>query len=417
MDKLSLIGGQKLQGKVQISGAKNAALPLMAASILCEGKSTLKNVPKLRDINTMGKVLSTLGARVDHKDGILEIDTAVLTNSVAPYELVKTMRASVLTLGPMVARFNHAKVSLPGGCAIGARPINLHLMALEKMGADITLEGGYVIVECNKLFGAHILFETVTVTGTENILMAAVLAEGKTVLENAALEPEVSDLANALNKMGAKIEGAGTPVIEITGVNELKPFEHTIIPDRIETGTFMAMAAVTEGDILITGTRAGHVRAVIEKFQQTGVVIKEDEAGLRVIGPSKLKSARVKTSPHPSFPTDMQAQFMAMMAVADGTSVIQETIFENRFMHVAELARMGAHIEVTDTVATVKGVDKLKGAPVMATDLRASASLVVAALAAEGESIIDRIYHLDRGYERIEEKIATIGGNVQRIKS
>ncbi|MCI4626526.1 MAG: UDP-N-acetylglucosamine 1-carboxyvinyltransferase [Candidatus Magnetoovum sp. WYHC-5] len=418
MDKLLIKGGKQLKGEVSISGAKNAALPLMAATILCKGKSVIKNVPKLRDVNTMAEVLKTLGAVVEYNNGILNIDTTVLTEAVAPYELVKTMRASVLTLGPMVARFGHAKVSMPGGCAIGARPINLHLSALEKMGADITLDGGYVIVDCCKvLTGAHILFETVTVTGTENIMMAAVFAEGKTILENAALEPEVVDLANALNSMGAQITGAGTSTIEITGVDELKPLDsHSIIPDRIETGTFMAISAITQGNVLIKRTRVDHIMAIIEKFRQTGVIIEEEPDGIRVIGPEKLTSSNVKTNPFPSFPTDMQAQFMAMMAVSNGTSIIQETIFENRYMHVAELLRMGAKIEIVDTIANVHGVKQLKGAPVMATDLRASASLVVAALVAEGETIIDRIYHLDRGYERIEEKIAALGGDVKRIK-
>ncbi|MBF0345105.1 MAG: UDP-N-acetylglucosamine 1-carboxyvinyltransferase [Nitrospirae bacterium] len=418
MDKLLIRGGRPLRGEVQISGAKNSALPIMAATILCNGEAHIENIPDLKDIRTMSKMLEILGASVDFEDSRLIINTQHLTNNEAPYELVKTMRASVLTLGPLVARFGYAKVSLPGGCAIGERPINLHLMGLEKMGAEISLAQGYVIAQVKELRGANIFFDISTVTGTENLMMAAVFAKGKTTLENAACEPEVRDLADYLNSMGAKIYGAGTPVIEIEGVAGLVPSPYRIIPDRIETGTFIAIAGITAGNILIKGCRTDHISAIVEKMRETGIIITEEAQGLRVMAPKwgGLKCTDVKTMPYPGFPTDMQAQFIAMMAVANGTSIVKETIFENRFMHVAELRRMGANIETEDNIATVRGVERLVGAPVMATDLRASASLVVGALAAEGETIIDRIYHLDRGYEKIEEKISKLGADVQRVK-
>jgi UDP-N-acetylglucosamine 1-carboxyvinyltransferase len=365
----------------------------------------------------MGRLLSSMGINLAFKKGSAVIDSSTINNFEAPYELVKTMRASVLVLGPLVGRFGTAKVSLPGGCAIGARPINLHLMGLEKMGAKIRLESGYVIAKAARLKGASIYFDIPTVTGTENLMMAAALAKGTTRLENAAMEPEVADLANCLISMGAKISGAGESVIEIEGVDELTPIKnYEIIPDRIETGTFMTIAGACAGDFILKGCRPSHLDAVIIKLKDAGLVFKETEKGLRVKGPKRPAANDIKTMPYPGFPTDMQAQFMAMMTIAKGTSIIKETIFENRFMHVAELKRMGADISVEGGTATVKGVDKLKGAPVMATDLRASASLIVAALCAKGESVIQRIYHLDRGYEKMDEKLKKLGADIERIK-
>ena len=388
----------------------------MAAALLAPGEHILRNVPHLRDVSTMGRLMANLGAgfHLEKNKAILECTT--IKNFEAPYDLVSTMRASVLVLGPLVARLGKAKVSLPGGCAIGARPINLHLMGLEKMGATITLDSGYVIAKAKKLKGAHINFDIPTVTGTENLMMAATLAEGKTFLENAAREPEVVDLADALISMGAKIKGAGESVIEIEGVKKLKPLRHTVIPDRIETGTFMAIAGITGGDITIRNCRPDHLDAVINKLKDTGIVFKPASKGIRAIGPQRLKAVSTTTMPYPGFPTDMQAQLMAMMSLADGTSVISEKIFENRFMHVAELKRMGSDISIEGGIATIKGGKKIKGAPLMATDLRASASLIVAALAAEGETTIKRIYHLDRGYEKIEEKLKKIGADIHREK-
>lgn len=416
MDKLIIRGGKPLKGEVRISGAKNAALPIMASTILAHGEHNIERVPHLRDVMTMGRLLANLGAGFHFENNKTIIDCSKIKNFEAPYDLVKTMRASVLVLCPLVARFGRARVSLPGGCAIGARPINLHLMGLEKMGAKIQLESGYVIAKANRLKGASIYFDTITVTGTENLMMAAVLAKGTTVLENAAREPEVIDLASCLIAMGAKINGAGNSVIEIEGVDELKPINnYRIIPDRIETGTFMAITGITGGDLVLKDCKPEHLDAVIMKLKDTGVVFKETKKGLRVIGPEKLIAKDAKTIPYPGFPTDMQAQFMAMMAVANGTSVIKETVFENRFMHVAELKRMGADISIEGGTATIKGIEKLKGAPVMATDLRASASLVVAALCAEGETIIHRIYHLDRGYEKMDEKLRRVGADIERV--
>lgn len=419
MDKLVIRGGRPLKGEIEISGAKNAALPIITASILASGENTVLRIPDLMDVKTMGKLLSNMGASfIYKKDGYVSINSSSINNFEAPYELVKTMRASVLVLCPLLARFGRAKVSLPGGCAIGARPINLHLMGLEKMGAKIQLESGYVIAKANRLKGASIYFDTITVTGTENLMMAAVLAKGTTILENAAREPEVVDLANCLISMGAKIHGAGSSVIEIEGVDELKPMNnYKIIPDRIETGTFMTIAGITGGDLTLKGSNPEHLDAVIMKLKDTGVVFKQTKKGLRVIGPEKLFAKDAKTMPYPGFPTDMQAQFMAMMTVAKGTSVIKETVFENRFMHVGELRRMGADISIEGGAATVKGVERLKGAPVMATDLRASASLVVAALCAEGETTIHRIYHLDRGYEKMDEKLRKVGADIKRVTS
>jgi len=416
MDTLIIRGGSALKGDVVISGAKNAALPILAASVLASGENSFAGIPDLRDIATMGRLLSTMGCRFDYADGRAAIDTASINSFEATYELVKTMRASVLVLGPLVARYGRARVSLPGGCAIGARPINLHLMGLEKMGAKIKLEGGYVIAKANRLRGASLYFDTVTVTGTENLMMAAALARGTTVLENAAREPEVIDLANCLTSMGARINGAGESVIEIEGVDALRPAEsYEVIPDRIEAGTFMTIAGSCGGDLLLKNCRSDHMDAVIIKLKDAGIAFKDTKKGLRVTGPEQPLAADLKTMPYPGFPTDMQAQFMAMMTVAKGTSVIKETIFENRYMHVAELKRMGADIRIEGSTAAVKGVEQLKGAPVMATDLRASASLVVAALGAGGETKISRIYHLDRGYERIVEKLRKIGADIYRV--
>lgn len=416
MYKLIIQGGIRLKGEVEISGAKNAALPIIAASLLSTGTSVVYRVPALKDIFTMGQLLRYLGAEFQHEDKKFSINTEKLRTFEAPYDLVRTMRASVLVLGPLLTKFGRAKVSLPGGCAIGARPINLHLMGLAKMGAKIELESGYVIASARKLKGASIYLDIPTVTGTENLMMAATLAKGTTLIENAAREPEVVDLANALVSMGAKIRGAGNSVLEIEGVDELKPVNYSIIPDRIEAGTFMTFAGITGGDILVKGCSTEHLDAPIIKLKEAGLVFEQKSDGIRVIGPSRPNSTDIKTMPYPGFPTDMQAQFMALMSIAGGTSIIRETIFENRFMHVAELRRMGADITVEGSTATVKGVPRLKGAPLMATDLRASASLIVAALAAEGETVIHRIYHLERGYERIEEKLSSLGANVRKIK-
>ncbi|MDP2754040.1 MAG: UDP-N-acetylglucosamine 1-carboxyvinyltransferase [Nitrospirota bacterium] len=416
MDKLIIRGGKRLKGEVDISGAKNAALPIMVASLLSSGYCTISKVPNLKDIMTMGRLLANLGAGFHYEDGKAIINTEKIKIFEAPYDLVRTMRASILVLGPLLAKFGRAKVSLPGGCAIGARPINLHLMGLEKMGADIKLESGYVIAKTKRLKGASIYFDMPTVTGTENLMMAASLAKGRTLLENAAREPEVVDLANALISKGAKIKGAGESVIEIEGVDELKPVHYSIIPDRIEAGTFMTIAGITGGDIVIKGCRLEHLDASVMKLKEVGLVFEHVQDGIRVLGPHRPKAANVKTMPYPGFPTDMQAQFMALMSIADGTSIIKEMIFENRFMHVAELRRMGADIIVEGGTATVKGISKLKGAPLMATDLRASASLVVAALAAKGETTIHRLYHLDRGYEKMEEKLLRLGADVRRVK-
>jgi UDP-N-acetylglucosamine 1-carboxyvinyltransferase len=418
MDCLHITGGIPLKGEVEISGAKNAALPIMTAALLAAGTHTIHHVPHLRDVSTMGKLLTHMGANYQYDRGTVTLQSSTISRREAPYDLVKTMRASVLVLGPLVARFGDALVSLPGGCAIGARPINLHLMGLEKMGAKITLESGYVHAKAGRLKGTTVYFDIPTVTGTENLMMAACLAKGTTILENAAREPEVIDLANCLKAMGAQIQGAGDSVIEIQGVDELKPINgYTVVADRIETGTFMAIAAVCGGDLILKNCRPDHLDAVIAKMRDTGVELQASPAGLRVIGPRRLIARDIKTAPYPGFPTDMQAQFMAMMAVAKGTSIIKETIFENRYMHVAELQRMGADISIDGGNATIRGVEKLKGAPIMATDLRASASLVVAALCAKGKSIIHRIYHLDRGYDHMDEKLRRIGAQVQRVSS
>ncbi len=417
MRTIVINGGKKLNGEVKISGAKNAALPIIAATLLCGGKHKISNVPQLADVATLGRILSNMGVAFERQDRDILVDSANLATPEAPYDLVRTMRASVLVLGPLVARMGKARVSLPGGCAIGARPINLHLMGLEKLGADVAIEHGYVVARAKKLRGASIYFDTVTVTGTENIMMAATLADGETTIENAAREPEVADLANALIRMGAKIEGAGTDIIKIQGVNSLRPMTYTVMPDRIETGTFVIAAAITGGSVLIRDCHPGNLEAVISKVVEAGAQVNVDEKTILVIGPRRIKSVNIKTLEYPGFPTDMQAQFMSLMALADGASVINETIFENRFTHVAELRRMGADIQTEGRTAVVKGVPKLSAAPVMATDLRASASLILAGLAAEGQTVISRIYHLDRGYENIEQKLSAIGADIRRIQT
>lgn len=416
MDKIKIEGGSRLSGEIMISGAKNAALPLMAASILSSGEHRISNVPLLRDITTMGKLLTYLGAECAHQNGSIILQTEKLKSVEAPYDFVKTMRASVLVLGPLLARKGLAIVSLPGGCAIGARPINLHTLGLEKMGAEVTLSEGYIHAKASRLKGATISFDMPTVTGTENLMMAATLAEGRTLLENAACEPEVVDLANALISMGADIKGAGTNMITITGVSSLKTMDYSVIPDRIETGTFLVAGALMGDAMKITGAKPECLDAVVNKLRETGVEITVDRDSLTVTGPDRPVARDIITMPYPGFPTDMQAQFMALMATSDGTSLITENIFENRFMHVAELKRMGADIRVEGATATVRGTRSLKGAQVMATDLRASASLVLAGLAAQGTTVIDRVYHLDRGYERIEDKLVSVGAKMQRVK-
>jgi UDP-N-acetylglucosamine 1-carboxyvinyltransferase len=414
MKKLIIRGGRKLKGEVKISGAKNAALPLMAATLLTEGKNSFSNIPQLRDIRTFAELMRKLGVEIKGKSE-LQIDASRLNSYEASYELVKTMRASVLVLGPLVARMGKARVSLPGGCAIGPRPVDLHLKALESMGVKIKLERGYIVAECRKLKGAKIYFDVSTVTGTENIMLAATLAKGTTVIKNAAKEPEVEELARVLNIMGAKIEGAGNDVITIEGVKKLKSINHTIIPDRIEAGTYMIAAGITQGDITLLNCNPDHLSALIEKLEEIGLEVKNVKRGLRVIGHSPLKNTDVKTLPYPGFPTDMQAQIMALVCLANGSSIISETIFEDRFMHIGELKRMGADIRLERNSAVVNGVKKLNGAPVMATDLRASASLVLAGLAARGITEVSRIYHLDRGYELMEEKLSQLGANIKRV--
>ncbi len=415
MKNIVINGGKKLKGEVFVSGAKNAALPIIAAGLLCPEKHVVSNVPLLADVKTLGKILQNMGVSVERQDKDVIIDASGTLNPEAPYDLVRTMRASVLVLGPLVARAGKARVSLPGGCAIGARPINLHLMGLEKLGASVEIKHGYVLAKAKKLRGARIYFDTVTVTGTENIMMAAVLARGETILENAAREPEITDLANALVQMGARIEGAGTDIIRIQGVEELGPMKYTVMPDRIETGTFIIAAAITNGSIRIKNCCPVHLEAVLAKVAEAGAEIKIDKETIQVTGSRKIKPVDIKTLEYPGFPTDMQAQFMSLMCLADGTSVINETIFENRFTHVAELRRMGADIQTEGRSAVVKGMSKLSAAPVMATDLRASASLILAGLAAEGQTVVSRIYHLDRGYENIEQKLSALGADIKRI--
>ncbi|HLG16266.1 MAG TPA: UDP-N-acetylglucosamine 1-carboxyvinyltransferase [Blastocatellia bacterium] len=418
MDKFRIIGRRPVGGRIQISGAKNSALPCMAAALLTPETITLHNLPYVRDIITMRRLIEDLGGTVLMPEKrTLNISTAGVEFYEAPYELVKTMRASVLALGPLLARFGEARVSMPGGCAIGQRPIDLHLAGFEKLGAGIALEGGDMVARAKRLQGREIYFDTVTVTGTENLMMAAALAEGVTTLINAAREPEVVDLAELLNKMGARIEGAGRSTIRIEGVEELGGAEHTIIPDRIETGTFIVAAAMTGGELELTRCRPDHMAAVIDKLKEAGVEIEQPNAfSLRVRPAERLKPADVTTLAYPGFPTDMQAQYMALMSLADGVSIITETIFENRFMHASELLRMGARIHINGRQAVVEGNSALMGARVQASDLRASASLVLGGLAAEGETIIDRVYHIDRGYEKIEEKLRMVGAEIERFR-
>ena len=414
MDKIIIEGGRRLEGTVAISGAKNAALPILAASLLTDSTCRFTNVPDLRDITSIVQLLQSLGARVERQADEVVVNAASLASSEAPYELVRKMRASILVLGPLLARMQHARVSLPGGCAIGARPINLHLKGLALLGAEIDLQHGYVEARAKRLQGAEIYFDTVSVTGTENLLMAAVLAEGVTVLRNAAREPEVVALAEVLTRMGARIEGAGTAVIEIEGVDHLNAVQASIIPDRIEAGTFMVAAALTAGDITLTGCEGEHLGAVCDKLVQAGARIDQTPGRIRVRGAGTIESLDIRTQTYPGFPTDMQAQFMVLMSVADGQSIIAETIFENRFIHVSELKRLGADIVVSGDTAIIRGQANLSGAPVMASDLRASASLVLAGLVAEGVTEVNRVYHLDRGYERIEAKLQQLGASIWR---
>jgi UDP-N-acetylglucosamine 1-carboxyvinyltransferase len=417
MDLIAVQGGRRLVGEIPISGAKNAALPLLASALLSEEECVLTNVPNLRDVNTTLKLLRHLGAsaQADGAGGV-SVTAATLTSADAPYDLVKTMRASILVLGPLVARCGEARVSLPGGCAIGARPVNLHLLGLERMGAEVAIEHGYIRVKAGKLRGARVALDMPTVTGTENLLMAATLADGTTTIEHAAREPEIVDLANALIARGAKIRGAGTDTITVDGVSSLRGGRYRVMPDRIETGTYLAAAAITGGDVFLRGGVGAHLEAVLAKLREAGVDVRAEAEGLRVARRGPLRGVDVTTAPYPGFPTDMQAQMMAVVSVADGASVLTETVFENRMTHVAELQRMGASIRVEGNHAVVRGVPRLSGAPVMASDLRASACLVVAGLAAEGETVISRVYHLDRGYERMEEKLTRVGAVIRRVR-
>jgi UDP-N-acetylglucosamine 1-carboxyvinyltransferase len=421
MDKLLIRGGRQLQGEVRISGAKNAALPELCAALLTDQPVVLQNLPRLQDVNTMLTLLRNMGVTVERdSQGTAQIDSSRLSSPEAPYELVKTMRASVLALGPLLARFGEATVSLPGGCAIGSRPVDQHIKGMQAMGADIVVEHGYIIAKLPKgrarLAGANIRTDMITVTGTENFLMAATLAEGVTVLENAAQEPEIADLAEMLIKMGARIEGHGTSRITITGVEKLGGCTHRVVADRIEAGTFLCAVAATGGDVILRHGRADHLEAVIEKLQQAGAKVEPVEDGIHVRSQGRLAAQSFRTTEYPGFPTDMQAQFMALNVIAEGSSKITETIFENRFMHVNEMVRLGAKIQVDGKFAMIEGVEKLSGATVMATDLRASASLVIAGLVAEGETLVDRIYHLDRGYDQMEAKLRGIGADIERVK-
>jgi UDP-N-acetylglucosamine 1-carboxyvinyltransferase len=425
MDKLLIRGGRQLNGEVYISGAKNAALPELCACLLTAEPVILSNLPRLQDVNTMLKLIRNMGVDVQHQvgagtDGRVTVNAGSLTTPEAPYELVKTMRASVLALGPLLARFGHARVSLPGGCAIGSRPVDQHIKGLTAMGAEIVVEHGYMIAKLpegwTRLKGARIATDMVTVTGTENFLMAACLAEGETILENAAQEPEIPDLAEMLIKMGAKIEGHGTSRIRIQGVEKLQGCEHQVVADRIETGTFLCAVAATGGDVLLRHGRLEHLEAVVEKLRDAGATITEVAGGIHVQSQGRLKAQSFRTTEYPGFPTDMQAQFMALNCISHGTAKVTETIFENRFMHVNEMVRLGANIQIDGKVSVVEGVEKLSGATVMATDLRASASLVIAGLVAEGETLIDRIYHLDRGYDQMESKLRGLGADIERVK-
>ena len=415
MDKLAITGGVPLQGEVRVSGAKNAALPILCAALLTSEPVTLTNVPRLNDVRTMRSLLAQMGVRAEENGGALTLSAADIDWPLAPYEMVKTMRASILALGPLLARCGEARVSLPGGCAIGLRPVDQHIKGLQAMGAEIDLDHGYIDAKAKRLMGVHFVFDVVTVTGTENLMMAATLASGTTVLANAAREPEVADLAYCLNAMGARVSGAGTDRIVIEGVSHLSGAAHAIMPDRIETGTFLVAAAATGGDVALSGARPDTLGAVLDKLAEAGVAATTEGDTIRIKRNGRLKSVSMRTAPYPGFPTDMQAQLMALMTVADDAAMITETIFENRMMHVQELKRLGAAIEVEGNTAIVRGAPKLTGANVMATDLRASAGLVIAGLIAEGETVIDRIYHLDRGYERIEDKLSALGARIRRV--
>ncbi len=419
MDRLEIVGGSALSGEVRISGAKNAALPILTASLLAEGPVILENVPHLNDVTTTVKLLRRIGVEVTFHDGVrLEVDSSGVSHFEAPYELVKTMRASVLVLGPLLSRYGCADVSLPGGCAIGARPVNLHVTGLRAMGAEISIDNGYIRARADRLRGTRLVLDSVTVTGTENLMMAAVLAKGESVIENAAREPEVVDLADALKKMGALIEGAGTDTIRVQGVDALQGVSHSVLPDRIESGTYLVAGAITGGRVRINHARPDHLDAVLKKLVEAGAVIEAGKDWVQLdMGGQRPRAVDVRTAPYPGFPTDMQAQFCALNSIARGTGTIRETIFENRFQHAPELQRMGADLVVKGNTAISRGVKRLEGAPVMATDLRASASLVLAGLAAAGATVVDRIYHVDRGYECIEEKLSQLGAEIRRLPS
>lgn len=417
MDKLLIRGGSRLEGEITISGAKNATLPILAGTLLTSEKVTIGNVPHLNDVTTTISLLQSMGAVVTIDDKLnIEVDSSDVSERCAPYELVKTMRASILVLGPLVSRFGEADVSLPGGCAIGARPVNLHVQGLRAMGADVSVKNGFIRARADRLKGAHIVFDKVTVTGTENLMMAAVLASGETILENAAREPEISDLASFLNKMGARVFGAGGSTIRIEGVEEIGGTSYQVLPDRIETGTYLVAAAMTGGNVRLKRTMPGCLEAVLVKLQEAGASLTVGDDWIELdMGGKRPKAVDIRTSPYPAFPTDMQAQFCAMNAMADGVGTVTETVFENRFQHILELQRMGANIRIEGNMAIATGVERLTAAPVMATDLRASAGLVLAGLAAEGDTLVDRIYHVDRGYERIEEKLNQLGASIRRV--
>lgn len=416
MDKLLIEGGARLSGEITISGAKNAALPILCAALLTDEPMVFTNVPRLVDIQTLLRLLESMGVRSEREGETVTLDASGLSDAVAPYELVKTMRASILVLGPLMARFGEARVSLPGGCAIGARPVDQHIRGLQAMGAEVSVEQGYVQARANRLKGVKLVTEMVTVTGTANLMMAATMADGETVIENAACEPEVVDLANCLIAMGADIQGAGTDAIRIRGVERLHGTSYRVMPDRIETGTYLCAIAATGGEGRLLGTSTDLLEAVTDKLMEAGCEISAEENAITLCAPRKLRAVDVRTAPYPAFPTDMQAQFMALNCIAEGAAVIRETIFENRFMHAVELQRLGADIDIDGNTAVIRGVPRLEGATVMATDLRASASLVIAGLVAQGETVIERIYHLDRGYERLEEKLGALGAKVRRIK-
>jgi UDP-N-acetylglucosamine 1-carboxyvinyltransferase len=417
VDRLRITGGRPLEGEIEVSGAKNAALPIMCAALLASRPLALERVPRLMDVSTMAKLLAQMGVQIERPAGhAMTLDARHIADPSAPYELVKTMRASVLVLGPLLARCGRAKVSLPGGCAIGLRPVDQHVKGLQAMGAEIAIEHGYMHAVAKRLRGARVVMDLVTVTGTENLMMAATLAEGETVLENAAMEPEVLDLARCLCAMGARIEGAGSPVIRVQGVASLDGTRHSVMPDRIETGTYLAAAAAAGGKVRIVGAAADTLEATLEKLREAGAKLAVRGSAIEIEMASRPRAVSVRTAPYPAFPTDMQAQFMALASVAEGTALITETIFENRFMHALELQRLGAEIAIEGNTAVVKGVPRLQGASVMATDLRASASLVIAGLVAEGQTLIERIYHLDRGYEALETKLAALGARVERLR-